>query len=404
MELSKERFRHYTRRIMLSRMRVLLKNGFFGLLLMRVKLSLGDEFDTAWTDGTRIWFYPPFIDRLTDEELDYVLMHEVMHIVLYHCERLDTKKSYEYNVAADIIVNSNILKSNDMDIKSISLSQFGGEMMHLAPDGTEGYLHSLEELFIAVDKELNDKGKKEKNCGGKGGDYDTGWDEHSKLRGKPNPTETAKWKKNINDAAESAKTNKSAGNLPSFVERMLDELKNPKIDWRTILNDFVQEDVVDYSFLPPDRRYDGDFFLPDFNEKDEKVENVLFMIDTSGSMTREEITEAYSEIFGALQQFDGKLQGLLGYFDYVVTPPKRFSDTEELKNIPPIGGGGTSFSAIFDYVRKNMSDDLPVSIIILTDGYCSFPPEESALGIPVLWLINNDDVTPPWGRIARLVD
>jgi len=47
-------------------------------------------------------------------------------------------------------------------------------------------------------------------------------------------------------------------------------------------------------------------------------------------------------------------------------------------------------------------DKPPVSIIILTDGYAPFPDESMALGIPVLWLLNNEKVEPPWGKIARI--
>lgn len=46
---------------------------------------------------------------------------------------------------------------------------------------------------------------------------------------------------------------------------------------------------------------------------------------------------------------------------------------------------------------------LPSQIIIITDGYDSFPPEEAAMEIPVLWLLNNKNVDPPWGKIARIV-
>ena len=44
----------------------------------------------------------------------------------------------------------------------------------------------------------------------------------------------------------------------------------------------------------------------------------------------------------------------------------------------------------------------PASIIILTDGYAPFPREEESMGIPVLWLLNNKEVNPPWGKIARI--
>ena len=87
----------------------------------------------------------------------------------------------------------------------------------------------------------------------------------------------------------------------------------------------------------------------------------------------------------------------------MVVEPQRFADEEEFKTIRPEGGGGTRFDIIFDYVQKEMSDDLPVSIIILTDGYAPFPEEVEAVDIPVLWLINNEEVTPPWGKVARMV-
>ena len=49
-----------------------------------------------------------------------------------------------------------------------------------------------------------------------------------------------------------------------------------------------------------------------------------------------------------------------------------------------------------------MQETPPVSIIILTDGYAPFPKESKANGIPVLWLLNNNKVEPPWGKVARI--
>ena len=66
------------------------------------------------------------------------------------------------------------------------------------------------------------------------------------------------------------------------------------------------------------------------------------------------------------------------------------------------GGGGTDFQIIFEYVAQHMQDEPPVSIIILTDGYAPFPNEALANNIPVLWLLNNEKVEPPWGKIARI--
>lgn len=126
------------------------------------------------------------------------------------------------------------------------------------------------------------------------------------------------------------------------------------------------------------------------------------MIDTSGSMSDDMITAAYSEIKGAIDQFNGKLKGWLGFFDAAVIEPKPFSDEGEFRIIQPEGGGGTDFEVIFEYVNNHMQDKPPVSIIILTDGYAPFPDEKVTGGIPVLWLLNNEGVNPPWGKVARI--
>ena len=209
------------------------------------------------------------------------------------------------------------------------------------------------------------------------------------------------------DACEVIKIREAStgrGTLPLLAERKLKELSEPQLDWREILSAFIQEEVVDYSFSPPDKRYqDSPFFLPDFNDTDfTTIKNVLFMIDTSGSMSDAQITSAYSEIKGAIDQFDGKLQGLLGFFDYDVVKPKPFEDEETFRVIKPKGGGGTSFANVFKYVQDYMKSDLPTCIIILTDGYAPFPDEKESLGVPTLWLINNEHVTPPWGKVARI--
>ena len=187
-----------------------------------------------------------------------------------------------------------------------------------------------------------------------------------------------------------------------FAERIIKELHGAQTDWRAILNDFIQEEVVDYSFSPPDRRFDeSPFFLPDFNGKEDIVQDILFMVDTSGSMSDAMITAAFSEIKGAIDQFDGKLSGWLGFFDAAVIEPKPFSTEEEFKIIRPVGGGGTDFQIIFEYVAKHMEKP-PASIIVLTDGFAPFPKEKLSMGIPVLWLLNNEEVDPPWGKVARI--
>ena len=407
MDLSSEKRREYVKRILLSRMRILCNNGFYGLLLMHMNFAIDTGCETACTDGRKIYFGPSFLNNLDDDELDFIMMHEVMHCALQHCIRGKDYDQEAFNIACDIVVNSNILESNKGNIKSITLKKYG-ESMHVAPDGEEGRFYTAEEVYAM----LPVKGKKKgasgmMGSGGNGGGNGSGnWDDHSKW-GTADEDGSLKdeWSKNLLDASEAIEIrdpSNKRGLIPLCADRIIKELRKPQTDWRTILNDFVQEEITDYSFTPPDRRFDeSPFFLPDYNEKDETVKDILFMIDTSGSMSDEAITAVYSEIKGAIDQFNGHLQGWLGFFDAEVVEPKPFSSEEEFRIIRPKGGGGTRFDIIFKYVEKHM-DTSPASIIIMTDGYADFPKEEEAMEIPVLWLLVTDDVNPPWGKVARI--
>ena len=461
MVLSENKKKEYIKRLLMSRMRLLLNHGFYGLLLMHIKYALDENCETAATDGRRIWFSPKFLEELSDSELDFVMMHEILHVVLQHCMRQGDRNKEQFNIACDIVVNSIILQSNKMDRGSITLKQYG-ESMHLAPDGKEGYEYTAEQVYEMLpqkkqvrgtaccssggetagasnkgqglsssgcgddcngredgdSKNLKGTGSSSNGCGKSGsngrktakGKNSADWDDHDRwgTAGDADDFEELKelWEKHLEDTCKAISIRDPSnirGTLPLFAERIIKSLRNPQTDWRTILNDFVQEEIVDYSFAPPDRRFDDSpFFLPDFNLRDDSVKDILFMIDASGSMSDEMITAAYSEVKGAIDQFDGKLKGWLGFFDAAIVEPKPFESVEEFLSIRPNGGGGTDFEIIFDYVAQNMSDQPPVSIIILTDGYAPFPREEKSMGIPVLWLLNNKEVNPPWGKIAEI--
>ena len=432
MALSNEQIRSYSKRLLISRMRILANNGFYGLLLMHLKFALDEECETAYTDGERIAFNPTFMDELSDSELDFVLMHEILHVALRHCKRTGNRDPLLFNIACDIVVNSNIMHSNDDNAKTITLRKYG-ESMHVTPTKQEGYLFTAEEVYAMLEKK-NPKGKKgdgdsededgegsgnskQGNAGktkgqGKGSGSsknEEGWDDHSKWKGTDSEEDSYEddlWVARIKNAAEAVEIREastSCGKTPVFAKRLLKELQKGQIDWRVILQNFIQEEINDYSFSPPDRRFDDSpFYLPDFNEKEERVKNVWFVIDTSGSMSDKAVTAAYAEILSAIETFNGHLEGYVSFMEATITEPVPFTNVEEFKEIQPVGCGGTNFLSIFQYLDKYLSDEPPSYIVILTDGYDTFPKEEMSKGIPVLWLINNDGVNPPWGKVARI--
>ncbi len=404
--------REYVQRILFSRLRILNNHGFYGLLLMHMKFSIDDSCSTAYTNGHKICFNHKFLEDLSNDELDFVMMHEIMHVVLKHCFRGRKLDDHLFNIACDIVVNSNILKSYNMDKSKITLKKYG-EAMHLAPNQQEGYLYTAEEVYEMLKSHGNksQSGQGNKGSKGKAGSNSNKSkgntiDDHSRweiLEGDDDYI-VDEWEQRLLNAAQAIENKEKitgVGDVPLGALRLVNKLRDSRVNWRVLLNDFLSFEISDYSFTPPDRRYD-DFFLPDFNELDASTLKVMFFIDTSGSMDDDELANAYSEVKGAIDQYDGKIIGRLGFFDYDLYEPIEFCDVDELLKIKPKGGGGTSFHVIFNYLKK--LDEKPAAVIILTDGYAEFPNESARGEIPVIWLINNDEINPPWGIVARISD
>ena len=418
MQLTNEQEKRYTKKLIESRLRILCKYGFYGTLLMHMDFVLDQSIKSVSSDSKTLYFNPIFLDSLTKEELDLAMIHEVLHLSLRHnSRRKDFENKRYYDLAADIVANSNLLKSLSKNSYDDYLDEnnikFQGEVLpHKTPLNKEGYRFSLEQVYRYLMEDalkrcdLDDYEEDDEDEDSNDNLKNNRFDDHQKWNEDIDELGDAQWQSYVLDAVETMMVRESSnrrGTIPEFALRMFKELKQAKTNWRVLLNNFIQEEVNDYSFTPPDRRFDDNpFYLPDFNDPDEKVKDVLFMIDTSGSMSDDEITACYSEVKGAIDQFGGKLEGWLGFFDAAIVEPRRFVDEEDLEIIRPFGGGGTSFIVIFEYIRDHMKDKNISSVVILTDGYAPWPKESAAMGIPTIWLINNEESTPPWGKVARI--
>ncbi len=437
-------------RIQFCKVRLLEHNVFFGLLMQHIIFAIDPQCPTACTDGERIYFGSDFCDRLDDDQLYFVLQHELMHIVLGHCFRGRDYDPQLYNIAADIVVNSIIMHTSWGDQPMYIQGQ---PLMHLAPDHKAGRLYTAEDVYDMLlqqanptggngkqssqnggqgsqnaqgstdtdsdrnngeegTKNGNNKGKDKAGQGGgnggqyadDGADYQNSWhDDHSVWgRNADNAGLASQWKARMADALRIASASKQWNDNDGMWQRLVDKLTHPTVNWRLLLNNFVQQDMTDYSFAPPDRRYDGDLFLPDFNVPTDSVQDLWLVIDTSGSIGDKALAAAYSEIVGAIEQFEGRLRGFLSFFDTKVTTPVAFEEVKDVLAIRPKGGGGTDFHAVFQYYRQHMAEQCECSgIVIFTDGYAPFPPQSAAQDVPVFWLLNNEIVTPPWGIVAR---
>ena len=382
------------RRLYRIRAKLLKDYPFFGELVMHINFSVA-RCETACTDMKRILVDPDFAAILSDEELSFVIMHEIMHCVLKHPARGKGLVQIIYNIACDIVVNSNILGC--MRLKDFEVA--GSSAMHLAPSGREGRTMSAEEVY----QELISSGKYD--------DVTAFMDSHDiwGLVEEDDP-ESDKW-----DALGEKFGNKlyTTASLPQSIRDILDDaMSRAKLKWKELLQDFITKNVyqTDYTFAPPDRRYTGmgdidglgEFFMPGENPYEvDAIQNIWVVIDTSGSISPSELTQACGETQNIVNEIE-YCRGMYSYFDTTVTKPVEFGTEIKADWVKPTGGGGTSFHVIFDYMREHMQDQLPNAVIIITDGYAPHCNERMAMGVPVMWILIDNPEDMPWGTTVHI--
>lgn len=429
------------RRLADIRAELLRKFPFFGQLVMKLDLGVA-SCGTAYTDMEKLRFDPEFVGRLDDQGLFFLMMHEVMHCVLQHPVRGIGKHHFIYNVACDIVVNSNIL--DYMGLEDILID--GEYAMHLSPSNREGKEMTAEEVYeelmkkkqVSVkrksgvvevidlgsdegfdddedDGDRDESGDGEGNGragkGGQAGD-DSGEKKRHGIDALPvidehdwedikNPGEKAdRWKEIVIKVIRDG-FGGTAG-LPPAIRKIKEEMDwEAKMKWRDLLWEFLDMNLslTDYSFAPPDRRFnDGPYLLPGENVfPEEEIQNIWFCIDTSGSITDDLLGMFMSEVRGMLDQIK-HCSASISFFDTTVTDPVPFTNPEELAAIIPWGGGGTRFDIIFNYMKVKMHDNLPKAIVILTDGIAADVPESMAMGVPVMWVLTERTMEKSWGQ------
>ena len=386
----------FKKKIISARALLMRNNPFFALLLMHMRYVAVPGMEQISTNGETIFFSPEWMKKYNQNEVCSLLCHQVLHILMGDIWRPITDKGDEYHFERDLVVNAELkacgvgayyVYVRSIPDKEIYDDRWGfviERQEHRRMVDTDEFwsyeLYDVEDGVVILEAADDIWSQYHEYAANKGS--------HLQLK--------SLWKKLAQQYGRQ-------GNIPLSIRRSFMNNGSGRLDWRKLLSDFVQEETFDYSFCPPDKRSDDiGFFLPDYNEKEFIVHDVLFMVDTSGSISEQDLKEAYAEIQHAIDLFNGNLRGLLGFFDADITEPLPFSSTNDVAKIVPYGGGGTDFRPIFDYMAQHYSNHLPACLIIYTDGFGTFPSKQATLGVPVLWLINNNEVNPPFGKVARV--
>jgi predicted metal-dependent peptidase len=360
-----------------ARTALLMNSPFFGTLALKLEMIPDPAAETAWTDGRQLGYNPGFIQALPMEALKGLLAHEVMHLALCHHSRQGTRDDRIWNHACDYAIN--------LLLQDAGFILPGNVLLY---DGYKGM--GAEAIYDALLKNPSS------------GNTEPGPGEVRPMPGNPSPAqkklEEQRWKVAVFQANQQSKAmGRSHG--PGF-ERQLKQQVLARVDWRVILQEFVSQATrSDYCWMHPNPRYiTQGIYLPGLYAQ--TIGNFVVALDTSGSVSQDQLTQFSAEITSMLETYDTTLEVI--YADNEVQGRETFTRADLPLKLKLNGGGGTDFRPVFDLVGKG--ENPPLCLVYLTDLCCTRYPKH-APPYPVLW-VNTERYRwkePPFGRVVEMM-
>jgi predicted metal-dependent peptidase len=231
---------------------------------------------------------------------------------------------------------------------------------------------------------------------GKDGDGD---EKDGKGKPKLSKEELQEIKDELKEAVVNASKQTGAGNLPNNVKRIIQEITDPKMNWRELLRQQLEStQKSDYTWQRPSRRaWHMDAILPGTDH--EEMIDIVVALDMSGSISDSQARDFLSELKGITEEFNNYKIHIFS-FDTEVYNPKDFTseNLDDILDYEPEGGGGTDFACMFNYMKDN--DINPARFVVFTDGY-PFGTWGDPNYCDTVWIIHGDDnPNPPFGTWA----
>lgn len=348
-----------------------------------------------------------FFTSLKDEEIRYVLAHEMLHLALHHCttrKPTDEAERRLHNIAADLAVNSLIVEDAWKKMPK-------GKCKGLLPKdfklpsklSLEQYVDLLPKQGSSQNGGGNQNGKNDIGDGGAGdGDGKAGGSGVDEKGGHGGFSVHDGWSEEENQVAdeiirqkirEMENSDRFWGKMPGDVKQIILAAQKSRIAWHRILRYRLGQLVSKMSvhtFKRPNRR----FGWPYTGFKRDATDRILLLWDTSGSIADEELSRFLSETNRIsetqpvdVQMFDHALQGKIVPFN------------RKMKKMEVSGRGGTSFKEPFELADKLRYG----AVVCLTDG-CADPIERPKHVRDIIWAIVGEGNKPPvsWGRVVNI--
>jgi predicted metal-dependent peptidase len=396
---------------------------FFAYILMHMQIEKTQHTDKVPTMAVNqfgdLWWNKDFIDKLDNDELKFCLAHEVGHIATLTFQRQGKRDITIWNIATDLVINYMLLDEGLRAPKGV-----------LTPDHRGVYVFTSGKSGKEVKIDLNDKNAEQVyedlikhakvikvivnadgdgNYDGQVGKHlpsDQGDDGKSQGKNKTEANATAnenKWKRK---AVEGATQAKMRGNISASMERMLDGMLEPVVDWRSKLFAYITNDLpVDYTMRSPSRRFiSTGVYTPTVIKENLEL---IVGVDISGSISNDEYIEFMSEALGIANSYRQVKMRVIGWACHVderddieVTN----NTTDRLMKNKFYGGGGTELGCLTRYIEKN--EYKTRLLVVLTDGYIESTPKLPD-GVDTLFVLSRNgsaDIIKEYGDVTSLND
>ena len=375
-----------TERLTKARIQIQMKNPFFAhmsLYLNFKEMKKGElDCDSMGVDvkGT-LYYYGGFVEKLSDEELKGVLIHEILHLTFLHLTRLGTRNHEIFNIATDLCINW-LISQNGFTLPSSDefkplVPDYDGEFNEMGLHLEKINEKTAEIVYDEIVKQAKKNGENAEGEGDEGGEGEgdvdldklgkARFDEHKYSKEMTKKEKDKAEKQWVDRIQEGMTIAKMKGDVPNGMERFLGDLHKEKINWKSLLNQYITQQIpYDYSYAKPHKKsVCVGTYMP--HQLKEKVE-IAVCIDLSGSIGAKEYADFMSEIVGLARAYQERIDihfyshDTEGYYGGLV----QNGNIHKILALDLKGGGGTSHKPVMDLMKENNETKM---VVFFTDGY-----------------------------------
>ncbi|MDH3354144.1 MAG: VWA-like domain-containing protein [Chromatiales bacterium] len=398
-----------------ARTRLILDKPFLGALVLRLPMIAANSnwCKTTATDAKSFYYNAEYIEHLSVDQVQFVLSHEALHCALSHFARRLHRDKHRWDLACDFAINPLLVADGLIPVpEALLLDSFEGmtaeeiypmldEHEDLTPQDEHVYDEDNQDGEGGESGNAPGQGNSDPQDGGKGSHNP---EEEQKEQGgsgadRPPPLSkdeqeqlSVQWAQRMAGAAQTAM---QAGKLSGSLARMIDHLLQPQLPWRMLLARYMTATARDdYNYARPSRR-EGAAIMPSLKSQELKV---VVALDTSGSVTDEEMRQFLSEINAIKAQAHARITLIAcdakvdDAGPWIYEPWEDFTLPQEFP-----GGGGTDFRPAFEWTAGQSPQ--PDLMLYFTDAQGGFPEIEPFY--PVIWLVKGKQKVP-WGQRIQL--